>query len=210
MNTNIVSFLIFGSLLIVAFSVGFYLILKRFFFVSTLSIHQKHEVLLMNGKAGLDEKLSQKIIESRGNEIAKKMIKIIFNEIQSLSDIIVPLKLDYVNPDITEQNFPMQQGDNDPMEYKVFHFGKSISSEIVIKEMGKENYRPATLRELLRWAKDNWNGLDRVIALGQTWFDAADGGRHVVVLDLDYGVRELDLGWFGGWGGGSRFLAVRK
>ena len=210
MNTNIVSFLIFGSLLIVAFSVGFYLILKRFFFVSTLSIHQKHEVLLKLEKAGLDEKLSQKIIESRGNEIAKKMIKIIFNEIQSFSDSIVPLKFGYVNPNITEQNFPMQQGDNDPMEYKVFHFGRSISSENVIKEMEKENYRPATLRELLRWAKDNWNGLDRVISLSQIWLDAV-GSRYVAGLVLDLGKRGLDLRWFvRGWHDGHRFLAVRK
>ena len=210
MNTNIVSFLIFGSLLIVAFSVGLYLILKRFFFVSTLSIHQKHEVLLMNGKAGLDEKLSQKIIESRGNEIAKKMIKIIFNEIQSFSDSIVPLKFGYVNPNITEQNFPMQQGDNDPMEYKVFHFGGSISSENVIKAMTKENYRPATLRELLRWAKDNWNGLDRIVALGQIWLDEV-GTPFVVVLILDDGKRKLYLHWFDfGWLDNYCVLAVRK
>ena len=210
MNTNIVSFLIFGSLLIVAFSVGFYLILKRFFFVSTLSIHQKHEVLLMNGKAGLDEKLSQKIIESRGNEIAKKMIKIIFNEIQSFSDSIVPLKFGYVNPNITEQNFPMQQGDNDPMEYKVFHFGGSISSENVIKAMTKENYRPATLRELLRWAKNNWNGNDRIIALGQIWLNT-DSHRYLAVLNFDGGRRELSLRWFDFvWNVSNHFLAMRK
>ena len=76
--------------------------------------------------------------------------------------------------------------------------------------MAEANYRPATLCELLRWAKDNWNGKDWIIALGQIWL-GADGSRLVAVLGLGLGRRELGLGWFGGgWGGRDRWLAVRK
>ena len=61
--------------------------------------------------------------------------------------------------------------------------------------MAEANYRPATLCELLRWAKDNWNGNDWIIALGQIWLDA-DGNRYVAVLDLDDGWRKLNSRWF--------------
>ena len=140
----------------------------------------------------------------------KKVAELIVPLTISFSDSIVPLKFGYVNSNITEQNFPMQQGDNDPMEYKVFHFGGSISSENVIKAMTKENYRPATLRELLRWAKNNWNVNDRIIALGQIWLNA-DSHRYLAVLDFDGGRRELGLRWFGFvWNVSDHFLAMRK
>lgn len=144
-------------------------------------------------------------------EIAKLIVGVAKEVLQSLSDLIILLKLDYVNLNITESNFPAQPEDAEKnKEYKVFHFGRSTSSEDVIKEMDKENYRPATLRELLRWANNNWNGSDWVVALGQICLDAV-GNRHVVVLDLDDGRRRLDLDWFGhDWNDSFRFLAVRK
>ena len=71
-------------------------------------------------------------------EVAELIVLKIKNSIQSLSGFISPLKLNWVNDSITETNFPVQPEDNIPeKEYKVFHFGRSISSKDVIKEMEK-------------------------------------------------------------------------
>lgn len=42
-----------------------------------LSVHTEHELLLKLEGAGLDDGLAQKIIESKGNKLAKQMVKII-------------------------------------------------------------------------------------------------------------------------------------
>jgi len=140
--------------------------------------------------------------------VIKKTKKVL----KTLADLISSLKLDYVNPNITEANFPAQPQDNDDSkkEYKLFDFGKGISSENVIAGMEKDGYRPATTRELLQWAIKNWNGKSLVVALGQTWLDS-DGIRGVSVLLFRDGERQLRLSWFGlAWDGVCRFLAIRN
>ena len=129
---------------------------------------------------------------------------------KTLEQLIKQNKLDYVNPNITEANFPVRPQDNDSeKEYKVFNFG-SISSENAIAGMEKEGFRPATNRELLQWAVKNWNGKDWIVALGQTWLDS-DGTRNVSVLNFNGDERQLFLAWFAfDWSVGYWFLAVRK
>lgn len=85
-----------------------------------------------------------------------------------------------------------------------------MSSEGVIAEMNRENFRPATMREQLKWALKNWDGKSIIVALGQSWLDS-DSDRFVSVLFLNVGGRELNLPWFGiVWGDSFRFLGVRK
>jgi len=43
----------------------------------TLSVHKEHEVLLKLEAAGLDNKLAQKIIDSKGNDLAMKVVRLI-------------------------------------------------------------------------------------------------------------------------------------
>ena len=127
---------------------------------------------------------------------------------QSLENLIKSHKFDYVNEDITEDNFPFQENDSKPKEYKIFHFNKLIESEKVIAEMKKEGYEPATLRDLLNW-KD-WNEKDFVVALGSVWQDR-DGYRIVPYLRRYGSERVLDLSWLEyDWSGIYRFAAVRK
>jgi len=126
---------------------------------------------------------------------------------KTLKQLIKQNKLDYVNSDITEKNFPFDKKWKEP-EYKLFHFGRNISSEDTITEMKKEGFEPATLQDLLNW-KD-WNGNDYIVALRQPWLDS-DGGRYVSVLFLSDGGRRLDLFWFDyDWFVSFRFLGVRK
>ncbi|MEK7624596.1 MAG: hypothetical protein AAB404_02680 [Patescibacteria group bacterium] len=46
----------------------------------TLSVHKEHEVLLKLEAAGLNDKLAQKIIDSKGNELATKVVRLIQNK----------------------------------------------------------------------------------------------------------------------------------
>ena len=122
-----------------------------------------------------------------------------------LSKLIEKGKFGYVNSDITEANFPDLK--SKAKEYKLFHFDRTIFSEDIIKEMQKEGWEPADLRQLLSW-KDG-NEKDWVVALGQEWRDSR-GDRGVPYLDFD-GERMLRLGWDGGgWHARCRFLAVRN
>ena len=45
----------------------------------TLSVHKEHELLLKLETAGLSEPLAQKVIDSKGNELAAKVVKFIQN-----------------------------------------------------------------------------------------------------------------------------------
>lgn len=45
----------------------------------TLSVHQEHEVLLKLEAAGLDEALAQKVVDSKGNDLATKVVRLIRN-----------------------------------------------------------------------------------------------------------------------------------
>jgi len=45
----------------------------------TLSVHKEHELLLKLETAGLTEPLAQKVIDSKGNELAAKVVKFIQN-----------------------------------------------------------------------------------------------------------------------------------
>jgi len=111
---------------------------------------------------------------------------------------------DYVNSEITEENFPLVKRDH--KGYKLFHLNQNISSKDAIKEMRKEGYEPASLLELLEWTE--WNGTDVVVALGSV--AEVGGGRHVSCLDEDGSGRRLSLGWFDrDWFGRCRFLGVR-
>ena len=124
-----------------------------------------------------------------------------------LKQLIKSLKLDYVNSDITEENFPLtEEGKID----KIFSFKKYRTSEEVISKMDKEGYRPANIYEMLAWAKEDWNGKDWVVALGSRW-QGPFGDRLVPYLYRDSGPRSLYLHWFDPrWHSNDRLAAVRK
>jgi len=45
----------------------------------TISVHNEHEFLLKMEKAGLNEELAQKVIDSKGNDLATKVVRLIEN-----------------------------------------------------------------------------------------------------------------------------------
>lgn len=122
----------------------------------------------------------------------------------SLAFLIKGRKFDWVNENITVKNFPPQEVSTD---FKLYHFGRYISSEAAIEEMKKDGYKPANIYELLLWP--DWNGKDWVVALGSVC--KVDGNRYVACLLGDDSGRRLYLLWFDGdWGGSYRCLAVRN
>lgn len=122
----------------------------------------------------------------------------------SLALLIKGHKFDYVNSDITVENFPSQEVSTD---FELYHFDRYISSEAAIEEMKKDGYKPANIYELLLWP--DWNGKDWVVALGSVC--GVGGDRLVACLDGVDSERYLDLGWFGGvCDGGCRFLATKQ
>jgi hypothetical protein len=122
----------------------------------------------------------------------------------ALESLIKNKKFDWTNPDITEENFPLQEIRG--TEYKLYHFNKRILSEDAIKEIQRDGYEPSNLYELLEW-KD-WNNKDYVVALGSV--GEVHGDRRVPGLCEDSSGRVLGLGWWGSdWNSHFRFLAVR-
>lgn len=122
----------------------------------------------------------------------------------NLSKLIEPLKLDYVNFNITDELF-LDSGVRGKTP-KLFSFDTYISSEDIIQKMNAEGYRPATAHELLVWGNKSWDGKDWIIALGSVV--EVSGRRPVLYLHhSDFG-RNLDLSYFArGWFGPHRFLA---
>jgi hypothetical protein len=122
-----------------------------------------------------------------------------------LKQLIKKLKFDYVNPDITEVNFP---DDGQRGKVEILYFNEVLTTEKVLEKIEKKGYRPATLYELINYVKD-WNGKDLIAALGSVW-QRSDGDRNCPFLCRGGTWRRLSLGWVDdGWNDSSRFAAVR-
>ena len=124
-----------------------------------------------------------------------------------LSKLIKDAKLDYVNKDITEENFPAT---SDVTDFELLIYEKTMTTKEALADMESKNLRPATMYELVTYANSGWNGTDWVVALGSVWTDRY-GYRYVGCLSGYSGVRGLYLYWFDfRWPAFYRFLAVRK
>lgn len=125
----------------------------------------------------------------------------------TLKNLIESCNFDYVNPNI-EENFKYEEPTG---KVELLKLTEDITSEEAIKEMANRGLRPATLTELLIFAKESNEAFSPdyyIVALGSV--AKVDGDRCVLYLD-DWDVgRELLLDWFeNGWDGRCRFAAVR-
>ena len=120
-------------------------------------------------------------------------------------------KYDYVNPNITEKNFPVPENYVLGSDPKIFHFSRNVSSEDVVKEMDKEGYEPAMIWDLLDFGAKNPEEQRKFPIVGLGSVGEVGGHRYVPYLDGDNSERDLDLCWWGhGWDAFYRFLGVRK
>ncbi|MDP3999668.1 MAG: hypothetical protein Q8P76_03705, partial [bacterium] len=127
-------------------------------------------------------------------------------------------RFDWVNPDITEKNFPVNRRENGEVEMKVFTTQdlvgetRNVTSEEVIQSLKNKGYIEAELPEGLAYVKANPDEQRKypIAILGSVWRDWGSG-RVVPYLVGDGGRRSLDLYWYDiEWFSDFRFLAVRK
>jgi len=191
----------------------------------SLSVHQEHEFLAKLEAAGLTGQLAQKVIESRGNTLAKEIVALIrgpqpafpsyvvlVDYDQTVERLIRDGRYDWANSDITSHNFPSSERGNAQIDIFLLNFETPISSEDAIREMNALGLRPATLKELLGLGATHPN-LQRenpIVALGSRW-RYPRGSLNVPYLYRVGSYRHLSLIWFGGdWSPSWRFAAVRK
>ncbi len=179
----------------------------------------------LGGMAGVKDLLSGKTAVSAAGKAIKKakssaegMFRVFVSYTQPLSDLIKSAEFNWVNSDITEKHFPINQRPNGAVEMKVFTVQdlvgatRSVTSKEVIQEMDNRGYRPAELPELLAFAMTNPDEQRKypIVSLGSIWQDWL-GDQGVPYLWGGGFGRSLYLGWFDdGWDSRYRFLAVRK
>lgn len=131
---------------------------------------------------------------------------------KNLKKMIAAGKYDWVNDNITQENFPIKGEEKQDVGVVLVHFGKRMSSEEVLAEFEKMNLDPPNLETLLALgaAQPELQREFPIVALNPVWAYPS-GGRYVAYLDGDGGGRGLDLFYFdGAWRGDFRFLALRK
>ncbi len=142
-----------------------------------------------------------------------RTMTVLVDETKTVDELVKVGKFDWLNNNITSANFPNPAGGTTGnQELALFHFGKAMSSDAASAEMDKEGYEPATIWDLLAFAKKEPN-LQRqfpIVALKSIWRDPGRG-RLVPYLCGDAVDRRLDLDCLGvDWGDRYRFLARRK
>lgn len=120
-------------------------------------------------------------------------------------------KYRWTSRSITKKNFPQDLTSVGEWEWKIYYFGRNISSEDVVASMLAEGWDPAKLEHLLSFGEKYPDEQRKypVIGLGSSCI--IDGSRLVPRLGCSATKRNLTLNhWNGDWPGVFRFLAVRK
>lgn len=152
----------------------------------------------------------QQIIENRFSG-GQNELSVIVDYDLSLNDMIAAGRYDWSNSDITAENFPINGKGKAEIWLELVHFDRAISTDEAIKELDRQDLRPAKIEELLAFGA-TYSEKQRefpIICLGSVWVGRRD--RSVPCLDQSDSGRGLDLSWIGGgWGDDCRFLSVRK
>lgn len=161
---------------------------------------------LIRSEKGLPQKIAD-LIHDRVCEI----FAITVNYRQSLEKMIEAGRYDWKNSDINSKNFPIEKGNAVELEAQLIHFGKSISSDVVLPLLDTNDFRPATIAELLAFGAKYHEKQKEFPIVALSSVSLVGGYRSVACLDCVGGGRRLGLSWFDrDWPGRFRFLAVRK
>ncbi|HEY7829401.1 MAG TPA: hypothetical protein VIC06_02405 [Solirubrobacteraceae bacterium] len=133
------------------------------------------------------------------------------DHVRSLAELVAAGNYDYVNPNITEENFPMVASEV-VVQVALVHLDNIVESDDVLGELEQMGLRPGTMRELAHFG-EQYPKVQRqfpVAALGSVW-TAPNGSRRVGYLWEGIVSRKLSLGWYDlRWRASYRFLAFRK
>lgn len=130
---------------------------------------------------------------------------------RTLQEMIGAGKYDWVNEDITPQNFPITGSGRQEVRLELLHFNQGISTRDVLVEIKRRDLEPAKLEHLLILGERHPD-LQRqfpIIALDSVWQNR--GSVDVPCLGGVGDGRGLCLAWHDyGWGPQCRFLVFRK
>jgi len=70
-----------------------------------------------------------------------------------IKDFIQKNKFHYVSPDITDENFPLQEVEKG--EPVIYNLEKKMSSKEILEDLKKKNLRPANIYEFMDWFEKN-------------------------------------------------------
>ena len=199
----------------------------------TLSVHQEHEFLGKLEAVGLTADDAQRVIQSKGNALAEKVLVVIrespsvevftlsVNYGQRVEKLLKAGGYDWEDDSLTSKNFPPTRRKTDTVRLYLIHFNRVIIDgevtrklEQLKRELNLRDDPDATIEELFTLgANPKTRDLQRqfaIVARGSVWQDS-DGSRHVPALWSDDGERYAYLGWLDRrWGSDYRFLVVGK
>ncbi|MFZ2310712.1 MAG: hypothetical protein WAW11_04170 [Patescibacteria group bacterium] len=149
------------------------------------------EFILALREAGFTDEVMQKIIKSRNNRIAKKMLNAIKYDLGA-SKLILDFTVDYtcelfegiIDDGGTHRFLPKDETKSSKkITTEVFNF---TNDEDIEKEMAKEGCRPANAYELVIFGQNNPKLLRPfpILALGSTWPDHL-GDKVLFLRDND-------------------------
>lgn len=165
----------------------------------------------LSGKDGGDwyEKLRLILREPVVAEVTLQTLTVPAN--LSIADRIALGNYDWVNSDITEQNFPHDPTSVGEWEYKLLHFGRECSFEDAVAVTEVDGWIVGKPDHLLAFGEKYPDEQHKytIVALG-SWC-VLGGNRYVLRLWGDDSERFVELyDWYGERCGGFRFLAVRR
>lgn len=129
----------------------------------------------------------------------------------SLEQMVAAGNYDRKDNAITAERFPVEGAGTKRFRNKLFHFGRSISSEVAVAAMQKEKFTPGSHVHGLAFgaAFPDVQRKCSIACLGSS--AQVDGRRSIVCLLRRDAGRSLFLGgWESGWHGRWRLLGVRE
>jgi hypothetical protein len=142
--------------------------------------------------------------------MVEPIFRVIVDYGKSLKEIIVARKYDYVDPNITEKNFPTKGSGKSEVEVELVHYNKRMTSEEALADFKTRDLKPGPIEVLCAVGRERpeFQREFLIVALGSAWQDL-DGGRYVPCLWDGLGVRCLRLRRFErDWDENCRFLAI--
>jgi hypothetical protein len=160
-----------------------------------------------------DADYAKRVAESvLATSAAQNLYSVTVDHSRTVEEMVAAGKCDWSNSDISSKHFPSDKKGKVEVNIELVHFNRTMESDEVLRELDKQDLRPATLPELLAFGA-TYPDKQRefpIVALGSVW-RGLDGDRVVACLYGNAGDRGLGLDWFVyGWGDDCRFAAVRK
>jgi len=159
--------------------------------------------------------------QEKGERPQEYSFRVTVNYGLSIKEAVELGKYEWANPYINDKNFPIRGKGKTELDLPLLHFGLPLSTDDVLEETDKIEYRPTTLQELLALGAEHPNIQHEfpIVALGSTWkrgendFNYAPVLCYTIFRYLGSPVARRCLylsSTTGNWPGNWRFATVHK